>query len=183
MAFEKECDVTLRLLCETFKVYHPAVIADNLLKKGFSPSAQDVITIITILTNDDHIIANSVSATTEDNNIEFHGSLKVTKTGVAFINNIGYENQKSKEDLLMDLNISNRKIQTSLLYINRWIAFGGIAVALASILEIIRNYYNPLLPFFVYILYPLLATLFLIWISFKGLQLLQERRNKKQSAS
>jgi len=182
MAFEKECDFILRLLNDAAKnTYTLAAISTYLRNEGFNLSPQELMSAILILSHDEHVqTIESVKIEIENGVAKYYGGICISAKGAVFILNSNYENEKERNDLLFDITISNAKIQSRLLHINRWIAFGGIVLAVSSILEIARNYYNPILPILTYYVLPFLTFLFLIWLLYLALLTVQQRRNKNK---
>lgn len=179
MAFEKECDFVLRLLSETMGEYHLAAINHNLKSNGFNVEANELISLISILSNNEHIyIRDPIRITIENNKTEYHGGIAISQKGVTFIVNSSYENEKSKNDLLLDITVSNAQIQSRLLNINRLIAASTGIAAIYYLQEIAKNCNYPLQILLAFCFVFLSGGVFgmSIW---KLLEILQKRKQEK----
>jgi len=143
MALERECDIflyELSELCEHdgFFSVHGASYGDIMdLRKSVGENKiikNNFGTIICILHVDGYIEKSLRLDGNQNNCIGY----KITPKGIAFLATTSYEKQKKNDDLLLNLTIANGKIQSNLLYINRWIAFAGLVAAVYYLIEIMH---------------------------------------------
>ena len=126
MALEKECDIFLYELSELCErdggfasrgatyadiTHFRKVVADNeIIKQNFGA----IVCILEIDGNIDKI------------NSPGYVGYKINKKGIAFLFNDSYEARKQKQDTLFAITVSNGKIQSGLLKLNRWLTFAGV---------------------------------------------------------
>ena len=146
MALEKECDIFLFKISELQEHdggYRHSGAPSIILHEQKSIKENNVIvsnwgTIECILIVDEYITKHS-------DDIHKCSSYKITAKGIVFLSNGGYTNvkeQQDKNDLMFKINISNGKIQSSLLTINRWIAFATVVSGIYNLFALFDFYEN-----------------------------------------
>jgi hypothetical protein len=85
-------------------------------------------------------------------------------------------------DQVLELTIATGKMQNSLLWINRWIAVATVAAVLIGLFEVLRNYYNPLLPAYRMFVFPCALALGILWLIRSHLRSGSQEKNTRKRA-
>lgn len=142
MALERECDLFLYELSELCE--HDGGFGSN------GATYEDIIRLRKVIADNETIKQNFgaiVCILDIDGNIDkvIHDTsvgYKINKKGISFLFSDSYEKRRQKQDVLFGIAVSNGRIQSNLLWLNRWLTIAGVVAALYYVIQMVDYYSN-----------------------------------------